>query len=187
MQTNTQSVNMTAVQIFLIILSIAVSGCNSSEAPHFLQSKEMQCLQSEAMSFKDPTSLKVVKNLGDRRGNVYPVDGKFWLLYAAKNGYGAYGTASMACKETKEGWGRDEHAQWMARLEVSNMVMERINAEYVVCAALSKNKNTESEAKMCRNKILEKYGKEDAILTNIDKIADDHINTAKRLNTLSGL
>lgn len=177
----------TAPYYLLIALCFALSGCNSSEAPHFLQSKEMQCLQSVAMSFKDPTSLKVVKNLGDRRGNVDPVEGKFWLFYAAKNGYGAYDTASMACGKTEKGWVRDTSLEWLEGVKIENNFLEKSADQLEHCNVLFKDKSTKSAAVECYRKTQTKYGdpkSPDSFFLTAQRIAREHVKSAKNLDSL---
>ncbi len=176
---------MTMLQLSVIILCAILSGCNSSEAPHFLQSKEMQCLQSEALNFKDPTSLKVVKNLGDRRGAIEPADtDKFWLFYAAKNGYGAYGTQSMACEKTSQGWIRSNNEETLARLDVYNSVLKKMNSQLDLCNALFEDKSKRSAAMECHIKIKTKYGDHESMLSTADKIATEHVKSAKNLDSI---
>ena len=191
MQINKWCLKIRMLQTLTVAICFGLSGCNSSEAPHFLQSKEMQCLQSDALSFKDPTSLKVVKNLGSRRGKIESMDpDRFWLLYAAKNSYGAYGTASMACKNDSTGWVRDEHNELIARLNVYNIVLDKITAQLEHCNLLFKDKSTKSEWGECTKKLRAKYGNpllgDDIYRLYAEKITDEHLKSAKNLDDIAG-
>lgn len=94
--------------IFLILgVFIIFASC------HVLaQTKEEQCIESAKHSFKDPDSLKIVKNLGSR-GQSVDNDNFFWLRFTGTNSYGGRIAANMACKKEGEIWIRD--VNWEAR------------------------------------------------------------------------
>ena len=88
-------------QVLLAVL-VGVAACGSKSTP------EEECLQSDRLSFKDPDSLKLVANLGDR-GASPNGKGSFWLRYSATNSYGARTSANMACSLSVDGhWSRSE-------------------------------------------------------------------------------
>ena len=90
------------------LVGLALAGCN------ILQSKEEQCLQSGRLDMKDPDSLKVVQNLGDRgQASLQGVDG-FWLRYSATNSYGGRLSSNMACEKLKGKWVRSERMEQIA-------------------------------------------------------------------------
>lgn len=72
-----------------------------------LLSKEEECLESTKMSFKDPESVRVLKNLGNR-GQTDMNNESFWLRYSATNSYGGRISANIACTKAAGGWVRDE-------------------------------------------------------------------------------
>ena len=89
-------------RLILIPIALALASCN------VLKSKEEECLQSSRLEFKDPESLQVIQNLGRLSVIGEPTEptGFFWLRYKAKNSYGAYESADMACKEVNGRWVR---------------------------------------------------------------------------------
>ena len=89
------------MRVLLLIFIFSLTGCE------LFQSKELQCLKSTRLEFKDPDSLTVVQNLG-HRGQVDNVGQKFfWLRYKAKNSYGAFTSSNMACTYENGAWVRD--------------------------------------------------------------------------------
>lgn len=107
------------------------------------QSKEEDCLQSSRLTFKDPDSGAVVKNLGNRGQTAKPGEVFFWLRYKAKNSYGAFVSANMACHKEDGQWKRDTFREALAK----EFVEERLYGEYLDKAIiLTKARNAESES-----------------------------------------
>ena|SRR3990167_1827958 len=91
--------------------SILLVACDAN----FLKSKEELCLNSERISFKDPTSLKLIANIGQRGFQASKDDAaSFWIRYIAKNEYGANVAGNMACKKSEKGWMRDRELELSA-------------------------------------------------------------------------
>lgn len=89
------------VIIFNLGIFIISASCHASA-----QTREEQCIESAKHSFKDPDSLKIVKNLGSR-GQSVDNDNFFWLRFTGTNSYGGRIAANMACKKEGEIWIRD--------------------------------------------------------------------------------
>lgn len=145
MRFNMSSIKMIIPRLLALAFVAILIGCDSSVAPRFMQTKEMQCLQSAALTFKDPTSLKVVTNLGNRKyiGDI-PTD-SFWIRYAAKNSYGAYGSANMLCSTAAgNGWTRDKSAEFnivlKAQLHNSHLSRTRMNQRNAEVQSCKNNK-----------------------------------------------
>jgi hypothetical protein len=99
----------TVYRLFGALITASLAGCG------LVQSKEEDCLQSSRLTFKDPESGAVVKNLGNRgqtneSGQVF-----FWLRYKAKNSYGAFVSANMACHIVDGQWKRDTFREVFAK------------------------------------------------------------------------
>ena len=124
-------------RLHYLTLAIALTACG----PNAFRTPEEACLNSDALGFKDPTSLKVVANLGDRkfRNKPQPVEA-FWIRYAAKNSYGAYTSANMACRKTDSGWVRDKsleeeaiRAVYLQKLQLANQQLALRNQRLKSC------------------------------------------------------
>ena len=98
--------------ICVSLVGLALAGCN------MLQSKEEQCLQSARLDMKDPDSLKVVQNLGDRGQESMRSVGGFWLRYSANNSYGARISSNMACMRQEGNWVRSDSLEQVAILRL---------------------------------------------------------------------
>lgn len=122
-----------------LLLTTLLMSCDARQPPEARKSPEEACLQSDALSFKDPTSLKVIANLGDRKQG-WTADERskqFWIRYIAKNSYGANISANMACKDTGTiGWVRDRGQEEIAILDVQLELLTSLNNQL----ALRKNK-----------------------------------------------
>ena len=95
--------------VVLAILT-ALASCS------LVQSKEDQCLQSARMEFKDPDSLVAVQNMGQRGPTSSKEEYFFWLRYKAKNSYGGYTSANMACARVNGSWVRSRGVEDEARV-----------------------------------------------------------------------
>ena len=125
-----------ATAYFVALVAICVTSCSAAKSP------EEQCLLSDRLKFKDPDSLKVVANLGDRG---IPSDGKgsFWIRYSATNSYGARTSANMACQiGASGGWERSGYIEANAVATVYTKYLDK-------AAAVMEAKNR--EAKACKD------------------------------------
>ncbi len=102
--------------IAIVLVGTLHSGCD------MLRSAEEQCLQSSRLRFKDPDALAVVENLG-QRGEPVQSD-SFWLRYKAKNSYGAFDSANMACTKLEGKWIRDFSRESQALSRVVHEYMD---------------------------------------------------------------
>lgn len=105
------------------LLAGALVGCS------LVQSKEAQCLQSTRLDFKDPDSLAAVTNLGQRGETVSDSEGSFWLRYKAKNSYGAFTSANMACKRSGSTWVRDRGREDLAHKQAYTTELRAITRQ----------------------------------------------------------
>jgi len=123
---------MTHKTFIIALLAAALLGCDAS----IFESKEAQCLRSDSASFKDPTSAKVISNLGNRKFEAStPPESSFWVRYIAKNSFGANVSSNMACKKVASGWVRDGELEQRAFKAV---LQREINALFVQVEAFSK-------------------------------------------------
>lgn len=125
-----------------LLLTALLMSCDARQPPEARKAPEEACLQSDALNFKDPTSLKVIANLGDRKQG-WTADEqskKFWIRYIAKNSYGANISSNMACSNVGDiGWVRDRGLEKAAILD-----MQTLRLTLLVEQALSRNKKLEA-------------------------------------------
>ena len=82
-----------------LMLACVVIGCTPTDPKKRL---ETTCAESFKLSLKDPDSLVIVANLGNR--GVSEDEGKgFWLRYKAKNSYGAFVSSNVYCLISSDG------------------------------------------------------------------------------------
>lgn len=103
--------------LICLFVCVGVAGCG-------IRSTEEQCLQSDRLIFNDPDSLAVVQNMGSRGQQTSPGEEFFWLRYKAKNGYGAFVSANMACKKNVDKWERDKFRELIAIEDLSTDILE---------------------------------------------------------------
>ena len=113
---------------FMVMLALALAGCDKvREKLHMLPNQdEQQCLNSEALNFKDPGVL-FVANLGDRGVKLKPE--QYWVRYKARNSYGSYVQGNMLCEHDKTAgkWVRSKTDEFLQLLDLQVNVMERAN------------------------------------------------------------
>ena len=116
---------MNSFRVGLVALFwISLAGCS------LVQSKEEQCLQSSRLEFKDPDSVKVVQNLGDRGQEMLATIGGFWLRYSATNTYGGRISSNMACEKLEGKWVRSERMEKFALMAATTAItLAGVNAE----------------------------------------------------------
>lgn len=112
----------------LLMLTMGLAGCDKVlEKLHMLPNQdEQECLNSEALNFKDPEVL-FVANLGDRGVKLKPE--QYWVRYKAKNSYGSYVQGNMLCEHDKTAgkWVRSKSDEFLQMLDVQISVMQGAN------------------------------------------------------------
>ena len=98
---------------------------------------EQACLLSDRLIFKDPDSIKVIANLGDR-GAPSLTKGAFWIRYSAANSYGGRGSQNMACAKDTEG-------KWKRSRAVESEAFGRVYVYYL--RQVAKTMEAEVDAK----------------------------------------
>lgn len=107
-----------------MMTSTLIVGC---DLPEIFQSKENLCLKSEKFNFNDPDSVVFIANLGTRNSSTET----FWVRYKAKNGYGAYKQANMACFKQSDGhYVRDKTTEFLAIQDVKIDYFKRRSKSY---------------------------------------------------------
>lgn len=107
------------VAIFTVVIVFFSTGCS--------QSKEVACLQSDKLSFKDPDSIEFIKNIGERGKPEIQHETTFWIRYKAKNSFGAYVSANMVCSNRYGEWIRDVHVEKILVMDIQTELMKARN------------------------------------------------------------
>jgi hypothetical protein len=92
------------------VSALAVTGC-APDTPKLDPKKSLEttCMDSFKLSLKDPDSIHMVANLGDRGVTDDKVNG-FWLRYKAKNSYGAFDSKNVYCIIKSDGTAAQDDA-----------------------------------------------------------------------------
>lgn len=115
---------MKSTAITTLLIACSLTACDVTKLSNW---DEWKCLNSERLRFKDPDAVLFIANLGDRQGGKLETN-KFWIRYKAKNSYGAFIQANMACHRGAAGeWERDSFAEQIALIRTETSILRSRN------------------------------------------------------------
>lgn len=114
---------MSRLAVFLCAGAVAaLTGCGADP--------EVACLDSERIKFNDPSSVKVVQNLGKRWAA--DTGEHFWLRYSATNVVGGTVSSNMVCSRDESGgtkWARDRIREQKAQQALEAWVQKNYRSD----------------------------------------------------------